>query len=244
MLDQDFAHAGAVDHVEHALGHVRLLGGANDRISHPFGSCHMSTVGLEHHRATGGQGGSGIATGGGERQGEIARAENGDRADTDSILTQVYPWQWLAFGQGAVDARSVEITTTQDLGEQAHLAAGASTLTLYTSGWQCRLASDQGDKLIVKRVQLRGDGLEKFRTAAGRQVAKGRVGGCGGLGGGVHFFCGGLHEREGQGFASTCIMASQRDAADGAACTADVVVTEDLRHLKGSCQKRGNSTPL
>ena len=64
MFEQGFAHARTVDHGEHTLGHVSLLGGADDCVGHEFGRRHMPAVGLEYHRTTGGQGGSGIATGG------------------------------------------------------------------------------------------------------------------------------------------------------------------------------------
>ena len=197
-----------------------------------LGSRHMPAVGLEHHRATGGQGGSGVATGGGERQREIARTEHRDRADADPVLTQIHPWQRLTFGQGAVDARAIEIATAQDLSEQAHLTAGATALTLNTPGRQRRLAGDQGNELIVQCIQLRGDGLEKFRAAARRQVAEGRVGGSRGLGGGVDFFNGGLRERVGQRFTGAGVMALHGDVAGGTARTADVVVADDVGHEK------------
>ena len=172
MLDQCFTDARAVDHVEHTFGHAGLLGGADDRIGHELGGRHMPAVGLEHHRATGGQGGSGVATGGGEGQREIAGAEHRDRADADPVLAQVDPWQWLTFGQGAVDARAIEIATAQDLSEQAHLAAGAAALTLNTPGRQRGFAGDQGDELVIQRIQLRGDGLKKLCAAAAGKLRK------------------------------------------------------------------------
>ena len=230
MLDQRFANAGPVDHVEHAFGHIGLLGGADDRIGDDVGGRHVAAVGLEHHRAPGGQGGCGIAAGRGEGQREIARAEHRDRTDADPVLTQVDPWQRLTVGQGAVDARTVEIAATQDLGEQAHLATGACALTLNACARQRGFASDQGDETFIQCIQLRGYGVKEIRPARCRQVAKGRVSERGGLGGGVHFLHRGLHERVGQRFACVGVTAVQGDAASGTARTADVVVAEDPGH--------------
>ncbi|MNP33806.1 hypothetical protein D3C76_1270670 [compost metagenome] len=87
--DQRLAHAGAVDHVEHPRRHGRALRRANDGARHPLGRRHVPAVGLEHHRATGGQCRSGIATGGGKCQREVAGAEHRYRAEGDAVLTQI-----------------------------------------------------------------------------------------------------------------------------------------------------------
>ncbi|MNE58496.1 hypothetical protein D3C80_1535300 [compost metagenome] len=55
VLDQPFTDATAINHVEHAGRHLGTLGGANDCVRDPLGRRHMPAVGLEHHRATGGQ---------------------------------------------------------------------------------------------------------------------------------------------------------------------------------------------
>ncbi|MNI51205.1 hypothetical protein D3C73_1059160 [compost metagenome] len=134
VLDQPLTDATAVDHVEHPRRHFRALGGADDCVRHPLGGCHVPAVGLEHSRATGGQCRGGIATGGGERQWKVAGAKHRYRPQGDAVLTQVRAWQWLAIRQRPVDARTVEITATQDFGEQAQLAAGATAFTLDTPG--------------------------------------------------------------------------------------------------------------
>jgi hypothetical protein len=135
----------------------------------------------------------------------------------------------LAVGQGAVDARTVEIAATQDLGEQAHLAAGACAFALNACARQRGFAVTRATNRHPARP-VRGDGVEEIRPARCRQVAKGRVSERGGLGGGVHFLRRGLHERVGQRFAGGGVTAVQGDAASGTARTADVVVAEDLGH--------------
>ncbi len=86
MAHQRFAYAGAVDHVEHPGWHASSLGGPLDRLGDILGSGHVATVGLDHHRATGSQRGSGIAACRGERQREVAGAEYRHRADTGAVL--------------------------------------------------------------------------------------------------------------------------------------------------------------
>ena len=131
---QPLPYSAAVDHVEYARRHAGALGRAEDRRGDPFGGGHVSAVRLEHHRAAGGQGRGGIAAGGGERQGEVARAEHRHRAEADPALAQVDAWQRLAFGPGAVDARAMEVAAPQDFGEQAQLAAGAAAFALDARG--------------------------------------------------------------------------------------------------------------
>ncbi|MNM70787.1 hypothetical protein D3C81_824290 [compost metagenome] len=230
MLDQPLTDAATEHHVEHALGHAGALGGALDGAADQVGGGHVAAVCLEHHRATGGQGRSGIATGGGEGQREVAGAEHGDRADADAHLAQVHAWQGLALGQGQVDACTEEVTTAQHLGEQAHLAAGAAALALDTGGGQGGFTADDGDEGVVQFVQLGGDGVEEFGAPRRGQLAEFGEGGGRGLGGLVHFAFGGLGEAVGQGLASAGVQALQALRASGAALAGDEVVAEDFRH--------------
>jgi len=87
-----------------------------------------------------------------------------------------------------------------------------------------------------QRVQLVGHRLQELRAARGTQPTVRRVSGRSSLGGGVDFLRCGLVEILRQGFAGGCIQALQRDAAEGAALAADVVVAEEQGHetlLKG-----------
>ncbi len=230
VLDQGFADAATEDHVEHALGHAGAFGGALDGATDQVGGGHVAAVRLEHHRATGGQCGRGVTAGGGEGQGEVAGTEHGDRADADAHLAQIHAWQWLALGQGQVDARTEEVATAQDLGEQAHLAAGAATFTLDAGGRQGGFAADDGDERVVQFIQFGGDGVEEFGAACWRQLAEFDESCGSGLGGLVDFRFGGLGEAVGQGLASGGVQALQALWASGAALAGDEVVAEDLRH--------------
>ncbi|MNV13376.1 hypothetical protein D3C71_1040140 [compost metagenome] len=89
MFDQRLADAGAEDHVEHAGRHAGAFDSADQRFGHTFGRSHVAAVGLEHHRATGGQSGGGVTASRGERQRKVAGTEDRHRADTDAVLTQV-----------------------------------------------------------------------------------------------------------------------------------------------------------
>ncbi|MNG16098.1 hypothetical protein D3C84_999790 [compost metagenome] len=137
----------------------------------------------------------------------------------------------MAIRQCAVDTRTVEIAATQHLGEQAHLAAGAATLTLNTPGRQRCLATHGGDKLIAQPVDFIGDGVEKPRAFFRTQVTVGRVCRSRRLGSGIHFGFAGLEERYGQGFAGGGVEALQLQRAVGAAATADVVVSRKQAHV-------------
>ncbi|VVQ21121.1 hypothetical protein PS914_06579 [Pseudomonas fluorescens] len=188
-------------------------------------------MGLEHHRATGGQCRRGVTAGSGKGQGKIARAKHRHRPEADAVLAQVGTRQRLAFRQGPVDAGTVEITAPQHLGEQPHLAAGATALALNPCGRQRGFAADQGDELIAQGIELIGHRIEKQRPMFGTQGAIGRVSGGGSLGGGVDFFQGGLVEIVGQGFAGAGVDALDDDSAGSAALTADVVVADNRGHF-------------
>ncbi|MNX75601.1 hypothetical protein D3C86_1070820 [compost metagenome] len=230
MLDQRLADATAVDHVEHAGRHPGFLGGSNDRVSHPFSRGHVTAVGLEHHRAPGGQRRGGIAAGGRERQRKIAGTEHRHRSQADAVLTQVRTRQRLTLRQCPVDSRAVEITAPQDFGKQAHLPAGASTLALNPAGGQRRLAADHRDKIITEGIQFIGNGLEKLRPPLRAQAAIDRIRGRRRAGRRIDFLHCRLGKIVGQGLPRRRIDTLQLDAAGGAALAADVVVTKDPGH--------------
>ncbi|MNO72669.1 hypothetical protein D3C76_636230 [compost metagenome] len=230
MLDQRFTYPAAVDHVEHAGRHRGFLCRANDRIGHLLGRGHVAAMGLEHHRATGGQGRRGVATGGGERQGKVAGPEHRHRSEPDTVLTQVRTRQRLTLRQGLVDARAVEVATPQHSGEQAHLAAGAATLTDNPCSRQRGFAAHHAYELIPQRIQFIGDSVEKLCAPLGTQGAISRVRCSGSLGGGIDFFRGGLDESMGQRLAGFGVDAVQCHAAQRTALAADVVVTKNSGH--------------
>ncbi|MNY33220.1 hypothetical protein D3C86_1674870 [compost metagenome] len=188
-------------------------------------------MGLEHHRATGGQCRRGVTAGRGKGQGKVARAKHRHRPEADAVLAQVGTRCRLAFRQGLIDPRTVEITAPQHLGEQPHLAAGATALALDPCSRQRGFATDQGDKLIAQGIEFIGHRVEKLCPALGAQAAIGRVSGGGSLGGGVDFCQGGLVEIVGQGFAGAGVDAFDDDSAGSAALPADVVVADNRGHF-------------
>jgi hypothetical protein len=92
-----------------------------NRIGHLLGRSHVTAVGLEHHRAAGSEGRSGVAASRGKCQGKVAGTEHRHRPEADAVLAQVRTRQRLALRQRQINARTVEITATQHVGEQAHL---------------------------------------------------------------------------------------------------------------------------
>lgn len=125
----------------------------------------------------------------------------------------------------------MEVAAPQDFGEQAQLAAGATAFALDARGRQRGFAADDGDEVSAQGIEFAGDGIEEFRTAAGRQLPVARVGAGGGFGGGIHFFRGGLHETVRQRLAAGGVETLQEERAGRAAGAADVVVSEDGCHV-------------
>ncbi|MCY1423040.1 hypothetical protein D9M71_387450 [compost metagenome] len=231
VLDQRLANTRAEDHVEHPGRHARALGGTNQRLGHTFGRGHMPAVGLEHHRATGGQCGCGIATGRGKSQGEIAGAEHRHRADADTVLAQVRTRQRRARRQRLVDACAIEVAPAQHLGKQAQLPTGAAAFTLDTGAWQCRFLACQGDKILAQAIEFIGNGFQKLGTAHGRQAAKHRERRAGSRHRSIDLRQGGLVECARQAFAGVGIDAVDQGVAQGAALACYKVVSRKRHGL-------------
>ncbi|MNR06539.1 hypothetical protein D3C85_1226120 [compost metagenome] len=164
-------------------------------------------MGLEHHRATGGQGRSGVATRGRKCQGKIAGTEHGYRPETDAVLAQIRTRQRLAVGQCLIDARTVEIAATQYVGEQTHLTTGAPALPHDPRRWQRGFAADQRNEIITQRIQLSGNRIEKLRATLGAQAAISRERCSGSFGSRIHFLRRSLDKIMGQRLAGFSINA-------------------------------------
>ncbi len=149
--------------------------------------------------------------------GEVTGAEHRHWPETNAILAQVRTGQRRALRQRPVDACTVEIATTQDLGEQTHLAAGTTALALDPCRRQRGFTADHGHERIAQGVQLIGNGLEELGPAHRTQAAVGWISRRRGLGGGVDFFCRGLDEVMGQGLAGAGVDALQASLAGCAA---------------------------
>ncbi|KPX78934.1 Uncharacterized protein ALO53_05541, partial [Pseudomonas amygdali pv. photiniae] len=230
VFDQTFTHAVTEDHVEYAFRHLGAFCGADDSAGHQIGSRHVATVRLEHHRATGSQCSSGVSASSGKRQREVARAEHGNRAHTDAVLAQVDAWQRLAIRQGQVNTCTDEITATQNLGKQAHLAAGTTALTLNTCLGQSGFLADDGDEIITQLIQFIGNGVEEVGATGRAQLTEFWKGSLGGEGGSVDFAVGSLMEAVRQFFACCGIQTFLQALAKSAAAASDEILAENVRH--------------
>ena len=230
VLDQAFAHAVAEDHVEHAFRHAGGFSSTNDCAGNQIGCGHVTAVGLEHHWATGGQCGSGVTASSRESQREVAGTEHGNRTDADAVLAQVNARQRLAVRQGLVDARTDEVTTAQDFGEQAHLAAGTAALTLDAHLRQGGFLADDGDEIVTQLVQLVGNRVEELGAAGRAQLTVFGEGVFGSQGRSVDFAVGGLMKAVGQFFARGGIQTFLQALAQSAAAASDEVLAENVRH--------------
>ncbi|RMU71213.1 hypothetical protein ALP24_05645 [Pseudomonas syringae pv. aptata] len=230
VLDQAFTDAVAEDHVEHAFGHLRTLGSANDCAGHQIGSRHVTAVRLEYYRATGGQCCCGITARSGKRQREVACPKHSNRAHADAVLAQVDAWQRLAIRQRQVDTCTDEITAAQDLGKQTHLAAGAPALTLNTRLGQSGFLADDGDEVIAKPVEFISNGVEEIRATGRAQLTKFRECSLGSHCRGVDFAVGGLMKAVRQLFTRGGIQAFLQALAQSAAAASDEVLAENVRH--------------
>ncbi len=118
----------------------------------------MPRMGLDHHRAAGGERRSGIAAGDREGKREVGGAEHGDRADRLLDLAQIRG----RVGRG-IDAYAEIITAPQDLGEQAQLAGRAADFAGQAFFRQGGLAHGFTDDRLAECFDLVGTGLEERR---------------------------------------------------------------------------------
>ena len=89
----------------------------------------MGRMALDHDGTAGGECRGGVTARNREGEREIAGTENRHRAERNMALAQVRARQWLAVGQGCVDAEVEPLTRPHHRGEQLQLADGAATLT-------------------------------------------------------------------------------------------------------------------
>ncbi len=74
---------------------------------------------LDDDRAAGGERRCGVTARGREREGEVAGAEHGHRAERHLALTDVGARQRLAIGLSRIDAYTEVVAATYDVGEHA-----------------------------------------------------------------------------------------------------------------------------
>ena len=108
----------------------------------------MRLVGLHHDGTARGQRRGGVAAGDGEGQGEIARAEDGDRTDRNQHASQVGPWQRLPVRQRGVNARIDPGPLAHHRSEQPQLSAGSRTF----AGQPCDRQACLGVRAFKQRI--------------------------------------------------------------------------------------------
>jgi hypothetical protein len=102
QADADFI-ARAIDEREHAFGQARGGNSGLDRLARQQRGAGVGLMGLDDHRAAGGQRRRRVATRNREGEREVGGAEHGDGADGKPARAQVGARHRLAFRQGGFD---------------------------------------------------------------------------------------------------------------------------------------------
>ena len=208
------AGAGAVDQGEDARVQTQVLDGLDHGLADEFARAGVGVVGLEDHRAAGGEGGGGVSSRRREGQREVAGAEHGHRSQRDLALADVGAGERRALRQGGVDADAAEVALPDHGGEQAELAGGAGTFALQPGRGQSGLLARADDQLVADGFDVVRDGFQEAGVRFGVEGAEGRVrlggrgGGClellfgeQGVGGFQLFVAGGVEAKGGLAFA-------------------------------------------
>jgi hypothetical protein len=130
----------------------------------------MGGMSLDDNRATGGECGGRIPSGGREGQGKVGRAKHRDRPDRPLHQADFGARGRLTVGQRGIDTK-VQIGAGLDMAcEKPQLARGAPPFTLQAGNRQTGfLRADFGDR-IGARLDLVGDGVQKGRTLGTGQL--------------------------------------------------------------------------
>ena len=128
----------------------------------------MRLVPLDDDRTARGQRGGRIATGDGEREREVARPEDGDRADRHQLQPKVGARQWSALRQRWVEAHAAMVTLPSDAGEQPQLTGSARELTGDARLRQAALGDRGRDDRLPLRLDRGSDPLQEV-GALGRR---------------------------------------------------------------------------
>lgn len=123
-------------------------------------------------------------------------------------LAQIGARQRLPIRQRRIDTGSQTVAAPQYAGKQPHLAAGAPAFTAQPGHGQRRLPAGKGQKLVVQRIQLIGNGIQKPGPMFRRQAAINAKGATGRLAGGDSLLFGGLIKTPRQRFAADGVKLS------------------------------------
>ena len=133
----------------------------------------VGVVRLDDDRAPGGQGRRRVAARDGEREREVARPEDRDRAEWHLALADVRPGERRALRQGRVDARLEVVAEAYDTGEHPQLARGATELAREAGNGQTRLGDRARHDRLAVGLDLVGDVLQEGSPLRGRGRAIG-----------------------------------------------------------------------
>ena len=156
--------------------------GGGERVGHdPRGrprQLGVTGVPLHHDRTSRRQGRGGVAAGDREREGEVRRREDGDRAEGAEQAAQLGPRR-NGGGVGGVDDGLEVRALLEDSGEQPQLPGGAGDLTAQALGAQVRLTVGDLDERVRRGIHRLCDRAQPPGPdlAARRTHGRGRVGG-------------------------------------------------------------------
>ncbi|MNL13341.1 hypothetical protein D3C87_1342450 [compost metagenome] len=169
ISDKGDAHfaAGAEQQRKHAFVQSAKFDRTGQRPAHQLTGAGVCAMGLDDHRATGGQRRRGVTAGDGEGQGKVAGAEHRHRAERHLTLTQVRARQGLTLRLRGVDPYIEPFACADGTGKGAQLLASAAPFTLDTRAWQAGLGHGTVDQLIAEGFDFVGDGFEE--SGAGLQ---------------------------------------------------------------------------
>ncbi len=156
----------------------------------------MGGVRLHDHRAARGEGGCGVATGGGEGEREIAGAEHRHGPQRDLALPQIGTRQGRALRHGGIDAQAEPVALAHGGREEAKLPHSAAALAFEPRAGQAAFLHGPFDQPVAQRDDPVGAGFQETRPPLQVQPAIGVEGAFGkGTGAGDFVFSGGGERR-------------------------------------------------
>ncbi len=162
------ALAFTLDELEQMGGGSGVVQGRRGDGGGEAGEFGVAGVGLDDDGATGRQGADRVAARDAEREGEVARGEDQDRAERHGGAADVRAGAHRPVGVGVVDADVVQGPGGESLGEEPALEGGAGQFTGEAGLGQVRLAVGDGDEGAGGCVERVGDGGQQAGAFRGR----------------------------------------------------------------------------
>ena len=170
---------------EGACGQTRSGDGVRDGAADELGGAGVGVVALDHDGASGGKRRRGVAAGDGERQGEVAGAEDGDGAQRDRALANVGSWQRGSIGESGVDAGDVPASLPENACEEAQLPSGTADFAGDAGLRKSAFGDGAIDDGVLDGLDIGGDRFEELGAPLGGRSAVLGEGRCSGGAGGV-----------------------------------------------------------